>query len=415
MCVLFVVVVVAFIQSGHDPKVRVWDVREKIQLCEFSGHKFAIECVAFSTAPNSSLLVSVGSMHDMVVNVWNCRTKFKVASNKVACKVKGIAFSQDGSYFVTVGNRHVKFWYLTVSSLLETVPLRGRAGILGDMKNNYFCDVVCGRGANSHLTYAITTNGVLCEFNENRCLSSIAELHVERAYCIYADDANLFIGCSNGTILIFRQKILDCISSLSRPHSLGIDISKGQDTSHVLENINNPNLVHPDCIALVYDKFDYILSAFYNDHSFYVWDIKDLDQVKKVDSHLFHSSSCGSIDTFSSVFLDNASNELVLPQFPTADSPCFNMPMDSFVTCSSDNTVRIWTMNSLQRDEDGNNSSRLRRNIYSKELLKIIYIDNDLSALCEIDNSVDTSDPATERALATGQSTSQVISFPCII
>ncbi len=98
-------------------------------------------------------------MHDMVVNVWNCRTKFKVASNKVACKVKGIAFSQDGSYFVTVGNRHVKFWYLTVSSLLETVPLRGRAAILGDMKNNYFCDVVCGRGANSHLTYAITTNG----------------------------------------------------------------------------------------------------------------------------------------------------------------------------------------------------------------------------------------------------------------
>ena len=129
---------------------------------------------------------------------------------------------------------------------------------------------------------------------------------MERAYCIYADDGNLFVGCSNGTILIFRQRTLDCISSLSRPHYLGIDISKGQDTSHVLENINNPNIVHPDCIALVYDKFDYILSAFYNDHSFYVWDIRDLDQVKKVDSHLFHSSSCGSIDTFSSVFLDNA-------------------------------------------------------------------------------------------------------------
>jgi len=62
-------------------------------------------------------------------------------------------------------------------------------------------------------------------------------------------------------------------------------------------------------------------------------------------------------------------------------------------------------MNSLQVDDN----SRLQRNIYSKELLKIIYIDNDVSALCEVDNSVDTSDPATDRALATSQSTSQVI------
>jgi WD40 repeat protein len=99
-------------------------VREKTQICEFGGHKFAIECVCFSTNPTTNL-VSIGSMHDMVVNVWNLRTKFKVASNKISCKVNGIAFSRDGSYFVTVGNRHVKFWYLTVSALMETVPIKG--------------------------------------------------------------------------------------------------------------------------------------------------------------------------------------------------------------------------------------------------------------------------------------------------
>lgn len=27
----------------------------------------------------------------------------------------GVAFSEDGSMFVTVGNRHVKFWYLDAS------------------------------------------------------------------------------------------------------------------------------------------------------------------------------------------------------------------------------------------------------------------------------------------------------------
>jgi mitogen-activated protein kinase binding protein 1 len=176
-------------------------------------------------------------MHDMVVNVWNLRTKFKVATNKIACKVKGISFARDGSYFVTVGNRHVKFWYLTVSSLMETVPLKGRAAILGDMKNNYFCDVVCGMGDCSHLTYTITTNGTLCEFNENRCLSRINELNIERAYCIYADMGYLYIGCSNGTIYMYTQHNLEFISSLPRPHCLGVDISKVNKTKINLREI----------------------------------------------------------------------------------------------------------------------------------------------------------------------------------
>lgn len=35
-----------------------------------------------------------------------------VAANKVSSKVTGVSFSEDSSYFVTAGNRHVKFWYL---------------------------------------------------------------------------------------------------------------------------------------------------------------------------------------------------------------------------------------------------------------------------------------------------------------
>lgn len=35
-----------------------------------------------------------------------------VAANKVSSQVTGASFSEDSSYFVTVGNRHVKFWYL---------------------------------------------------------------------------------------------------------------------------------------------------------------------------------------------------------------------------------------------------------------------------------------------------------------
>jgi WD40 repeat protein len=323
-------------------------------------------------------------MHDMVVNVWNLKTKFKVASNKIACKVKGIAFSRDGAYFVTVGNRHVKFWYLTVSSLMETVPLKGRAAILGDMKNNYFCDVACGGDECSHMTYTITTNGILCEFNENRSLSRATELRAERAYCIYSDNCNLFVGCSNGAVHIFRQKNLDFIASLPRPHYLGVDIAKGLDTRHLAEGLNNPDAKYPDCVALCYDQYDCILSAIYNDHSFYVWDIKDFAKVKKLDSHLFHSSCCWALDLYSA---GNA-------------SMTSNLPVDSFVTCSTDNTLRVWSTVSASASSNSANSSgyKLKRNIYSKELLKVIYIDNDLSGLCEIDQSIAGSSDSADSA-----------------
>jgi len=56
--------------------------------------------------------VSVGSQHDMIVNVFDWRANLKMASNKISSKVAAVCFAEDGSYFVTVGNRHVKYWYL---------------------------------------------------------------------------------------------------------------------------------------------------------------------------------------------------------------------------------------------------------------------------------------------------------------
>ena len=133
----------------------------------------------------------------------------------------------------------------------------------------------------------------------------------------------LFIGCANGNILIFAQASLALVASLPRPHYLGVDVARGMDTRHLVENRHNRDVKYPDCVALCYDKYEAILSAIYNDHSFYVWDIKDFQKVKKLDSHLFHSANCWSLDIYS----DTNSN----------------LPVDSFITCSTDNTLRIWS------------------------------------------------------------------------
>ena len=73
------------LQSGHAPAVRVYEVSSKLKVAEFTGHKFGVTCVAFS--PNNKYLVSVGTQHDMVANVWNWRQNLKVASNKISSKV----------------------------------------------------------------------------------------------------------------------------------------------------------------------------------------------------------------------------------------------------------------------------------------------------------------------------------------
>ena len=137
----------------------------------------------------------------------------------------------------------------------------------------------------------------------------------------------------------------------------------------MIENLNKSDVKYPDCIALSYNIFDYYLCSIYNDHSLYIWDIKDVNKVKKVDSHLFHSSSIWGLDIFSNHYSNSSAS--------------YVPPNDSFITCSSDNTLRIWSLENLNSDKSNN--------IYSKELANIIYIDSDLSVLCDTEPSLSLS------------------------
>ena len=39
------------------------------------------------------------------------------------------------------------------------------------------------------------------------------------------------------------------------------------------------NAKYPDAIALTYDERNHKLTCVYNDHSFYVWDVRDIKRV----------------------------------------------------------------------------------------------------------------------------------------
>jgi hypothetical protein len=56
-------------------------------------------------------LVSVGNQFDKSIVVWDWRTEKKIAENRLTSQVHAMSVNESGAVFVTVGVRHVKFWY----------------------------------------------------------------------------------------------------------------------------------------------------------------------------------------------------------------------------------------------------------------------------------------------------------------
>lgn len=66
--------------------------------------------------------------------------------------------------------------------------------------------------------------------------------------------------------------------------------------------------------------------------------------------------------------------------------PASPLPPNSFLTCSSDDTIRVWTLDKLPEQVQQKNPM-YQKNIYSNELLKVVYVDNELKYLKDLDLS----------------------------
>ena len=56
-----------------------------------------------------------------------------------------------------------------------------------------------------------------------------------------------------------------------------VDISKGLTISHM--TTHPPNAKYPDATAITYDEQNFKVTVVYNDHSIYVWDVRDIKKV----------------------------------------------------------------------------------------------------------------------------------------
>lgn len=302
-------------ETGFRPAVRVWKVKEGHEMATLYGHEFGIRCVLFS--PDMRKVISVGMEHDNVVNVWAWPSGHRLAANNIVDVIRAVTYSECGTFFVTAGCRHIKFWYpeLTLqgsSKSTSVQPLYGRPGLLGDCKDHTFLDVVCGTGASAAVVYAITRAGGLVIISaQDRKVQGHKNLQGMRGTCVEAHDRVLFVGLNNGDVHMFHAINLMHLGALPLPTFFRLSGLSGNGVYTLTFNL---------CTSY--------LSAAYKNSSLCVWDLQDADKVKLKYVAVYHNEGI--------VCLDFYSNPV------SAETHAQRAVRETLVTVSGDATVRMW-------------------------------------------------------------------------
>ncbi|KAF9937144.1 mitogen-activated protein kinase binding protein 1, partial [Modicella reniformis] len=373
-------------ETGHQPRILIFEVATQLLVSELQGHKFGVQAVHFS--PNSKLLVSLGFQHDGFIHVWNWRTGLQISSNKVTTKVNALAFSSDGSFFVTAGLRHIKFWYLNdvsgkrggaSGSGVTIQVLEGRSGLLGEHKSCNFVDAMCSQDGRS--TYVVTSNGLLCLFNEGRAIEKWVNLRARGAYSINLTEKAVVCACTDGIIRLFEPEKLEYTATLPKPSPVGaFEGVMGGD----IQDDDTPNAIYADVLASQYDASTGSLVCIYSDRSLLVWDITDPNNAVVTRSHIFHSDSVWGAE--------------VVPPASTGDGS-HRFPPDTFLTYSSDGSIKFWNLDENisalpppTSDAKDPEQATVKSNI-NGEILRAIYADKNCRSWIQAPETQDGMEP----------------------
>ncbi|XP_059163651.1 mitogen-activated protein kinase-binding protein 1-like [Physella acuta] len=299
-------------EIGYRPAVRIWRVKDGNEIAAFDGHEFGIKYVLFS--PGMEVIVSVGLEHDNEVIVWSWPEKHKIATNKIVDVIQAVSYSESGSYFVTAGTRHLKFWYPSIKEtesalgpVPEVHPLYGRPGILGNNKNHIFIDVCCGNGSSKDLVYTVTKTGDLIILSAtDRLIKSHKSIEDSHATCVKVLDQVLFLGFLGGNIHIFNSITLIHLAALPVPGFFcQTDLKEG------------------GVFTMAFNPSNTLLTTAYKNSSMCIWDLQDVVNVKQKYVAVYHSSAIASFDIY------------------TTSEP--GEPIrENLVTVSHDSSVHLW-------------------------------------------------------------------------
>ncbi|KAM7540800.1 hypothetical protein Aperf_G00000033098 [Anoplocephala perfoliata] len=401
-------------ESGHQPMVRVWSGADGRQLGALGSHHFRISSVRLSPGP-ATYIVSIGCQEDQTICVWD-RVQFqKVASAKVSARVNAVAFADEGDFFVTVGIRHVRFWYLDLkkrSKVKETQPLKGRNAVLGDMLHNTFTDVCCcldPAEPGGALTLVLSQAGQLLQINAIRCVTKWVDLKVSSAVCMALSRQIVAVGCASSVCLLFSAVTLRFIARVPLPHPLGASIISSKVGVPSSAMGSGHEVSYAEVAAIKLDLSKGLLVCLYADHrqvsiiqyfskvfimmsSFpdnftrpLVFRVVLFVTIKVMQQRTFKLLSpgevraiCGGAATSFTSSLSSTPDETDIGRWiPAGVAGGSALHVEYFVTCSDDDTVRIWPFPV--------NRSTLKPNELfpdGKEEVSVLYTDSSYANLC---------------------------------
>ena len=325
-------------ERGQAPNIIIWNISSGDQHNIASSHKHGIGCIAFS--PDGRYLVSVGFRHDRQLIVWELKSRQRVNIQKVGRKVNSIAMSSDGSFFVTCGKQHLKWWYLDhTKDVHGSLKVVGKpASILTKYDDAIFMDV---KIAKDNSVYSTSSSGLLCIFDENRMMKTFVQVDSLVTYSLvlldYAQCTSnpekkqnlILVGCSEGLIRIFSAQSLKFKGNLPLPTTP----VKGENIVNKFSACLALSTVLADSQQKVKGPFvaasPLKLISIHADRSMIIWNISNIDNISQ-HSVFVHHNAC----------IWDLSFVPISPLYPSG----------VFATCSADGSLRIWQDDALDQN-----------------------------------------------------------------
>ncbi|KOM37600.1 hypothetical protein LR48_Vigan03g098200 [Vigna angularis] len=207
----------------------------------------------------------------------------------------------------------------------------------------------CKKAGDCFPIYTLTDSGILYLINSGMSVEKSVTLKVRKAFALSTSAKLIACACNNGTVQLFTPISLEYVGSIL--YSKKKKLLKGSNlVSHTIVPEQASEQLHalPDAIAFVV----------YGDHSLYIYDIHDVNQVTKCYVLVSHSSCIWDIKN---LCCENMHD----PSLACTARGCLGGI--SFATCSTDGTIRIWDI-ALQSDFS-NDAEDLKTELLSSSFL----------------------------------------------
>uniref|UniRef100_H3HBI1 Anaphase-promoting complex subunit 4 WD40 domain-containing protein n=1 Tax=Phytophthora ramorum TaxID=164328 RepID=H3HBI1_PHYRM len=278
-------------EKGYLPAITIWDGTDGTLCAELQRHQYGVACMAFSQ--DGRFLLSAGLVHDQHLYAWELKLKRKDATRRLEVAAVGCALVEDkildadycqaGNFFVTVGEKHFKYWFLddngsflvTGLHVNELPELQHRDAVVNAKTLATFTGVGCGYGSCELKTFAVTLDGTLCCFGASGIMERLVSLESSCGNAISVTESYVAVGGSSGVVRLFNPSTLEYRTTLPFPPAFG--------AANKL-----PNLPPTSTIIATRITGSHVI-VFYRDRSIFIYGTANPDAVSVERSFLYHS------------------------------------------------------------------------------------------------------------------------------